>query len=598
MLFSSKLFHPLIAAGLLLLSGSLFAEIPGEWDHPRQEIADAWRVRKEVVAVGTDRLGGKQLDQIQKISRKYGITALPNISLALLQEIRERGGSQKAELLAYAESFAPRFPAVSYFSCGGIWDLVTSTTALPSCIQGARASWERTDSRLRVITNLFVTFLATIASVGILFLFFLLSRYWIPVCRALSQAIPWASPSGIGVLFFLLSLLSWSLVGWLGPALILFALLWRYTSRGERGVLFLFWLAVGLFPLALYGPSLTIRYHHSIVPILEQPFEGDLFEERALRLGRWVADHPDDAEAFFTLGRIEKETGCLDEAKRDYQKAAALRPGWYKPIVNLSTISHIEKAPEEAVASLQKALSMNPRSVVANFNLGKIYLDQRRLDEARISLTRARDLDAQRFADLDRLSNASDPTGFLMDESISPEEIRSRIWGFSDDLTTIRNGLFDDYFPGISLTRFWALLSVVLVLSFGVGLKWPAGNVREAFGAAAVRPQSASVDVFDPKMSRAFKREYSPIHAYWEAFGGRWCTLLLPGLQHFFRENYLRGVFGLSLSLWLLIRGGFTSLLLRDPNSMAGLPSFPGTEFAFLVFGLVYLTEAIQAIRS
>lgn len=404
----------------LFFAGSLYAEIPPEWNRPRQEIADAWYVRKEITSVGNDPLGAQQLEQIRKLQRRYDLIALPSVSLALLRELEKRGTGQREERLRYAEGFAPEHPAVAYFQCRetrGVSDLFI---AIRSCLQGLKWELSRNEGKLRFLANFFFSGLHAFLWVSLAFSAFLLFRYGIPMSRALSQSLRHISPSGAIFLTIFISGLAGLYLGWIGPTSILFFLLWRYVNRGERLVLLFLWILAALLPVAMVLPSFAVRYERNLVSVLENPFEGALLSERAATLERWISEHPDDAEALFTLARIERETGRPTNARELYKKVSALRPDWHKPIVNLAVIEYIEKSPDAAVSLLKKAVSVAPHSVVAHFDLGKIYLNQTRLDEARDLLKKSKDIDPQLFSEANRISDTSEASRFLVDESLSP----------------------------------------------------------------------------------------------------------------------------------------------------------------------------------
>lgn len=99
-------------------------------------------------------------------------------------------------------------------------------------------------------------------------------------------------------------------------------------------------------------------------------------------------------------------------------------------------------------------------------------------------------------------------------------------------------------------------------------------------------------------MSKAFKREYSPLHAFWGKFQERWCTFVLPGLHNLFRGNHVRAVFWLFASMWILVLLFKRSGLIPNPNLPPDLPAFPFTAVALAVFGLMYVFEAVRAVRS
>jgi tetratricopeptide (TPR) repeat protein len=598
MLFFLRTLRPEIALAVLLASSGFAAEIPREWDLPRQEISDAWRVRKEVVSLGNDPIGAKQLEQIRKSQRKFGLTSLPLVSLSLIGEVRERGSAQKEERLRYAELFAPDLPAIPYLHCADTGNLNGLIPSAISCLQGLRLDLSRSEGRLRLLANGFFAALSTYLFVAFLFVSFFLYRHGTTLCREISERLTYVTPVGVSFLLLLLSLVGWVYLGWIGAGSILFFFLWRHAAGRERFVLIALWVAAVLLPWAMYAPALLVRYERGIVSTLEKPLEGTSLTEKGILLRRWISDHPEDAEALFTLGIIEKKTGRFESAKSLFGKASALRPDWHKPIVNLATIAFVEKETDVAISLLQKAVSIAPQSVTAHFDLGKIYLNETRLDEARNSLKKAKDIDAALFAELDRASNAASVSDYLMDETLTRREILPRIWSFSPDLTDHRETLYRTRFPNIPIPLYGWILAAVLLLSFGIHLKWPPGIRSGERAGSEDRAPSSSLDIFDPTLSRAFKREYSPLHAFWEKFQERFSTFLLPGLHHLFRGEQVRALFWLSTSVGILVLISQRDLWIRDPLSLPGIPTFPLTETLLVTFGILYLYEAIRAIRS
>jgi len=111
------------------------------------------------------------------------------------------------------------------------------------------------------------------------------------------------------------------------------------------------------------------------------------------------------------------------------------------------------------------------------------------------------------------------------------------------------------------------------------------------------RPRSGPIDMFDSNLSRAFKREYSPLHAFWEEFQQRWCTLLIPGLHHLFRENWARATFWLFVSVGILVLLVERNRWVQGPYDLPGFPAFPFVAVLVSLFGLIYVREGFRAIR-
>lgn len=101
---------------------------------------------------------------------------------------------------------------------------------------------------------------------------------------------------------------------------------------------------------------------------------------------------PDDAEAHFNLGVVQKNLGQLDAAVASYRRAVDIKPDYAPAHCNLANILREQGRLEAALGSYRQALQLQPQSPDMHFNLGNTLKELGRLDEAVGSYGRAIEL--------------------------------------------------------------------------------------------------------------------------------------------------------------------------------------------------------------
>jgi superkiller protein 3 len=121
--------------------------------------------------------------------------------------------------------------------------------------------------------------------------------------------------------------------------------------------------------------------------------------EAVLLLEAVIAEHPDYAEAYNSLGVMLSRQGKHDRARAALRKVLQLDPTSAKAYENLAVdeLSAGEIAP--AIDDLRRALDLDPRLYDALYNLGMALDSAARRDEARTNLERfAREAPPSRYA--------------------------------------------------------------------------------------------------------------------------------------------------------------------------------------------------------
>jgi len=158
---------------------------------------------------------------------------------------------------------------------------------------------------------------------------------------------------------------------------------------------------------------------------------------------------PDDAEAHFNLGVVQKGLGQLNEAMVSYQRALKLKPDYAEAHGNLGNVLKDLGQLDEAVACFRNALKIRPDSAEAHNNLGTALKELGRFDEAlasyRLALTVRPD-----FADaLFNQGNILMATGKLDDAVVSYRKTIALKPAFADAYLNLGTSLkernqFDD----------------------------------------------------------------------------------------------------------------------------------------------------------
>jgi len=82
---------------------------------------------------------------------------------------------------------------------------------------------------------------------------------------------------------------------------------------------------------------------------------------------------PTNANASYELGEIHRKAGDLDRAREMFERAVERAPDFAEARIGLARVLIARQEPEPAVAHLQKAITVDPRSEVAYYQLSVAY---------------------------------------------------------------------------------------------------------------------------------------------------------------------------------------------------------------------------------
>ena len=152
---------------------------------------------------------------------------------------------------------------------------------------------------------------------------------------------------------------------------------------------------------------------------------------------------PDDAEAHYNLGVVQKGQGKLEDAATSYKRAIALNPDYADAHSNLGNIQQQLGQLGEAIASYRRAIMIKPDSAIAHNNLGITLKDFGRLDIAIESYRRAIEIDPDYTEAHSNLGNALRDLGYFDDAVASCRRALKINPGYAEAHTNLGNILKD-----------------------------------------------------------------------------------------------------------------------------------------------------------
>ena len=101
------------------------------------------------------------------------------------------------------------------------------------------------------------------------------------------------------------------------------------------------------------------------------------------------------SEAYGAMGEIYHAYSLTAPARECYVNANRLAPQDFRWIYLLAKLDQLESRVDEAIRRFRQVLTLQPKMMAAHANLGNIYLELNRLDDAEQSFTAALDIEKQ-----------------------------------------------------------------------------------------------------------------------------------------------------------------------------------------------------------
>jgi tetratricopeptide (TPR) repeat protein len=184
--------------------------------------------------------------------------------------------------------------------------------------------------------------------------------------------------------------------GLLWLALYWSVLLWGYGSRGERVVMILLWVFVGMLPFLVSEHVRRLDFGISApIQALENAADGRLTGSLFADLGILFELLPDSLTVRHLQADLHMQLRQWEQARGAYQEVLAMESGNAAALADLGTVYFHEGDLDNAVRYLQQAASVPDAPVQIYFNLSRALSEQYRFGESESMLRRASTLDSE-----------------------------------------------------------------------------------------------------------------------------------------------------------------------------------------------------------
>jgi tetratricopeptide (TPR) repeat protein len=414
-------------------------ETPSTVDLPL-DVKALWPLKGKAGGQKISSLTNKELDQLYQLKLDRGIRNLPMLSFFLIRQAEqarnERDHELSLRLSTYSIKFSPELSQPYFELARTLWaqNPFQFTSILSSFFDGVKVLIAYYSSSLNVSYNLFYilanAILLTFALFGIVVLIKYLPLYFYDIHKDLTQEVSKVIFNSFKIFllfipFFLRMDLLWAILYWT-------ILLWGYVPKKERQLLLLFLVLLVYLPYSLrFSSSFLDSPSSDILLEVNKVNYEDWDGEDRQRLEAWVTTHPEDADALFTLGLMEKRQGRYDRAEKFYQSAIMKDPSFSEAYSNLGNVYLARKEQELAISSYEKAIAINPSKAAYHFNLYRAYSQKTFLSgKTDQTFQRARRLDPKlvdSYLTLDTSKQNPTMNRWLVDETVSSERLWKRV---------------------------------------------------------------------------------------------------------------------------------------------------------------------------
>jgi tetratricopeptide (TPR) repeat protein len=205
------------------------------------------------------------------------------------------------------------------------------------------------------------------------------------------------------------------------PTLVFLGLLWTSFRWRERVLAVTLTVAAAGTPVtAMLLDRLAAPLDGSRAPLFGVPMiEHDGWTpERAERLARFAAQHPDNPYLRFAQAWTQRQAGDAAAAEKSWRAVLELWPGDAAALNNLGNALAMQGRADDALASYLAATRANPDAAPAWFNASQIYTQRFAYEPANDAIARASALDFEMVKAYQ--AQGADGTLALVDQWIAP----------------------------------------------------------------------------------------------------------------------------------------------------------------------------------
>ena len=477
---------------LLLCAGRISAQeesmeedvVPTYLPQQEEGFQRLWIQRQEAIAAGD--LGERQLEDIVQQKLDQGIINLWGYALLVMREgMTVVDKDEAVKLGEFAQRMAPDLPSVYFYAAHTLLkkDSLKFSPAIEQTVKGVQAYTRNIPlATVQGINFVYIVGLGVLLTIVAFccVVFFKRLPIYFHVLREELEGDMQEMIRGVGriCLLFLPFLMHLNI---LWCALVWCLVLWRYLTKGERGVVILsLLLVVYILPVGEAFFQFMEGSRAQVVFDMYEASYGARKPQAVERLRLWAQDHPEDRDALFALAVALKREGNYTEAKNYYQQAVRLNPSDAQAISNLGNLSVALGDPEQASSLYRQAIEVAPKNGVYYFNLSKALSQKSMLvlQDADENFQKAKEL-SPKIIGAHMEIDSPHPNRMVIDYSIPLQRLRRRFvtefWHETGPSFFVLDVWLNDLSPRIPfmLPIFYVVLLIVLAYAGkGRGAWW------------------------------------------------------------------------------------------------------------------------------
>jgi tetratricopeptide (TPR) repeat protein len=247
--------------------------------------------------------------------------------------------------------------------------------------------------------------------------------------HALQHLLPKQLPAYFFIIVFLaLAYAAGISLGCLSIFAIVVVIIWRLISTFEKTCLFVLLLLL-LAQVVLYQ-----RYSSylalAITPWkeLQEVTSGVALADKALEIKKFTQQYPKEIVGIYSLALAEKIANHSEASMKLVNDIIGRDNGYYQAHILKGNLLYLQKNYKEALPEYLKAISLNPSSTLALYNLSKIYYNEAELEPGNETMKKARESNPVEFSRLEDEYRQAAVNGIhLFDPPIATEEVLKSI---------------------------------------------------------------------------------------------------------------------------------------------------------------------------
>jgi tetratricopeptide (TPR) repeat protein len=264
----------------------------------------------------------------------------------------------------------------------------------------------------------------------------------------------------------------WSLVLFLLPLFFQVSIFWifcywallfyAYQHRREQIITVCFFIFLAFIPWLLHTGCVFLTSPQVKLVKALWSTNYDKWDGRQTEYIKGYTDvHPEDAEAYFSLGLIHKKEMDYQRAEFYYLKALAINPDHYPAHVNLGNIYYLTKRLDQAIDEYSKATSLQSARCVAYLNLSRAYLQKFMFTEGETAFMEARKRNRS-LVEHFLATYGEHPNRQVIDETLSKVVILNKAFSAPHEHQILAIQLWDIIFSGLpfALSRTAAVIFI------------------------------------------------------------------------------------------------------------------------------------------